>query len=60
MPEIDLDVVTRINRAPLDRAAGQIQRDMQRAGREAGNGFTTNFAQGIEGAAPRVQPPRSA
>ncbi|MCV7221533.1 hypothetical protein [Mycolicibacterium elephantis] len=55
MADVHVDVLARVHRNSVDRAAENIKRPLERAGREAGQNFATNFGRGFESRSARIQ-----
>lgn len=55
MAAVTIDVRARVHRRSIDRAAEDIKRPLEKAGREAGQHFATNFGRGYESRSARIQ-----
>lgn len=55
MAQVTVDIYGRLHKRSLDRTVGDLQREMQSAGRQSGEAFGNEFAHGVQRSAPRVQ-----
>ncbi|MGE2690336.1 hypothetical protein [Mycolicibacterium pulveris] len=55
MADVTVDVLAKVHRRSVDRAAENIKRPLERAGREAGQHFAAHFARGYESRSARIQ-----